>query len=679
MMKRSALTALLAAVFCAACGELPASLRNTPLQDLAWERWRECNHFATVRLKEIRPDGQIWISYTSSGEFAGWQQCDREARARQKVARPLAAPPPTDLPTPAATAASSDAYARTLSDKVKFAYFTTERPAPSTIIDEALSNAPPRQQRFDTERDSRVVFLYGLVNQHKQLDVQIRWIDPSGGLVDRFHNRDDQNRSSYSWSWYTSSLSVDRMRGKPGPWKVQLLMAERLAGEYTFDLRTHERVVNVAASAERPTYRVGESWIQSDGLHEVMRVDGDRMDLRIGRSRAYRLTTSFHLERVTEGERTIAQFDPPIPSLQWPLKVGLKWDYRGTVDDGGLGVRRPIENSYEVVAFEEVVTPAGVFEAFKVVSRFATYWYSPRANYIVRYLVTAPSTVMRDFELVVFDSAPRRPTETADITPSRAIVGRMLSANDLRPYYRTSWAVVIGIDQYKSPLMPRLSFAVADARAVARALPGLGFTADKITVLENVAAAKIGIERAIYGRIAEMGPDDRLFVFFAGHGEVRTIKSGQEGYLLPFDADPENLPLTGLPMTELAQIGRRLPVKHVLFALDNCFSGYAKRRDIVTSSTISDLTALTREPVVQILTAGTEGQRAIEDGGHGIFTKHLLKGLEGWADPEGSGLTALKLATYVQERVMRDSASRQTPQYGKLEGEGEFVFRPPAR
>jgi uncharacterized caspase-like protein len=87
---------------------------------------------------------------------------------------------------------------------------------------------------------------------------------------------------------------------------------------------------------------------------------------------------------------------------------------------------------------------------------------------------------------------------------------------------------------------------------------------------------------------------------------------------------------------------------------------------------------LTREPVVQILTAGTEGQRAIEDGGHGIFTKHLLKGLEGWADPQGNGLTALKLATYVQERVIRDSAGRQTPQYGKLEGEGEFVFRPPA-
>ena len=170
-----------------------------------------------------------------------------------------------------------------------------------------------------------------------------------------------------------------------------------------------------------------------------------------------------------------------------------------------------------------------------------------------------------------------------------------------------------------------------------------------------------------------------MFAFFAGHGTVETIKSGQEGYLLPFDADPTNLPLTALPMTELAQIGRRLPLKHVLFALDNCFSGYATRRDIAAGSTTFDLTAVTREPVVQILTAGTGDQRAVEEGGHGIFTRHLLKGLKGWADPDGTGLTALNLATFVQERVLRDSSGQQTPQYGKLEGEGEFVFRPPAR
>ena len=66
-----------------------------------------------------------------------------------------------------------------------------------------------------------------------------------------------------------------------------------------------------------------------------------------------------------------------------------------------------------------------------------------------------------------------------------------------------------------------------------------------------------------------------------------------------------------------------------------------------------------------------------EEQGHGIFTKHLLKGLEGWADLEGTGLTTVKLAAYIQERVLRESGGSQTPQYGKLDGEGEFLFRPP--
>lgn len=263
--------------------------------------------------------------------------------------------------------------------------------------------------------------------------------------------------------------------------------------------------------------------------------------------------------------------------------------------------------------------------------------------------------------------------------PAPAMIARDLGPADFHAYYRTSWAVVVGIDRYASPRVPRLSYAVADARAVARALPRLGFPENRIVVLENAAATKSAIERAVYGRIAEMDKDDRLFVFFVGHGAVQAIKGGQEGYLLPCDADPANLPLTAMPMGELAQIGRRLPVKHVLFALDNCFSGYAKRRDLVATAEQPEITALAREPVVQLLTAGTEGQRAIEDGGHGIFTKHLLKGLEGWADPDGGGLTALKLASFVQERVLRDSGGQQTPQYAKIEGEGEFVFRPPVR
>jgi class 3 adenylate cyclase/putative methionine-R-sulfoxide reductase with GAF domain len=256
-----------------------------------------------------------------------------------------------------------------------------------------------------------------------------------------------------------------------------------------------------------------------------------------------------------------------------------------------------------------------------------------------------------------------------------AQIGSPLSALDLRPYYDTSWAIVVGIDTCRSPRIPKLSYAVADANAIAAVLPSLGFPSNRIDLLVNQQATSSEIRQAINEKFALMGPDDRLFVFLALHGHELESKGSREGFLLTFDAELDNLPRTALPIMDLTRSCARLPAKHILFAIDSCFSGYAVKRGNPPAA--ASLAVLTREPVVQVISAGTEGQDAIEDGGHGIFTKYLLKGLEGWADPDGSGLTAIRLAAFVQERVVQASQSRQIPQYGKLEGEGEFLFRPP--
>lgn len=269
-----------------------------------------------------------------------------------------------------------------------------------------------------------------------------------------------------------------------------------------------------------------------------------------------------------------------------------------------------------------------------------------------------------------------RAANPAEALPAAAsAVGSSHSAR-LQPYYQNSWAIVVGVNRYRSPKVAQLSYAVADARAVADALPRLGFPRERIDVLENEQATRESVMRTIYEKKAVTQHEDRLLIFFALHGSVDRQKKGDEGYLMPWDVDPENMPLTAIPMAELAQIGRRVPPKHILFVLDTCFSGFARKRDMQPAPQ-SDLTTFTREPVVQLLAAGTSEQRAIEESGHGIFTRHFLKGLEGWADLDKTGLTALKLSGYVQERVLHDSGGLQTPQYAKLEGEGEFLFLPP--
>src|SRR5438445_296840 len=84
-------------------------------------------------------------------------------------------------------------------------------------------------------------------------------------------------------------------------------------------------------------------------------------------------------------------------------------------------------------------------------------------------------------------------------------------------------------------------------------------------------------------------------------------------------------------------------------------------------------------PIGPVLAAGRKGGRAIGEGSHGLFTRRCLDGLRGLADPEGRGvITVGQLAAWIEPRVVRDSGGRMTPQYGKLDGEGQFVFVIPA-
>lgn len=242
------------------------------------------------------------------------------------------------------------------------------------------------------------------------------------------------------------------------------------------------------------------------------------------------------------------------------------------------------------------------------------------------------------------------------------------------PFYGSSWAVVIGIDAYEK--VPHLNSAVADARAVADLLPSLGFSKDKTFLLLDAQATKAKIESTLYRDLRRMGPDDRLFVYFAGHGETMPIRTGEEGYILPVDADPDALAITALAMNDIRRVAERLPGKHYLFVMDACFSGFAVTRAAAGRALSADFfAAALRESVVEVITAGRKGQESIEDSGHGLFTRRLLDGLRGSADPEGQGfVSAAQLATWITPKVAGDSKGRMTPQYSRLDGEGQFLF-----
>ncbi|MGB9109369.1 MAG: polysaccharide deacetylase family protein [Telluria sp.] len=249
--------------------------------------------------------------------------------------------------------------------------------------------------------------------------------------------------------------------------------------------------------------------------------------------------------------------------------------------------------------------------------------------------------------------------------------------------YANSWAILVGIDTYKK--WPRLQYAVRDAEGVGQVLvQKFGFAPERVITLKNEQATRTGILGAFHD-LAERGknagglqPNDRVFMFFAGHGATRKLSSGRDlGYIVPFDADPDNLATDGIPMTEIQNIAESLPAKHELFVMDACYSGLGLTRGGANASFLRENG---RRLGRQMLTAGGTDQLVSDGGpnGHSVFTWTLLQALGGKADLNGDGLiTATELAAYVAPAV--SSVSQQTPAFGSLPGSegGDFVFELP--
>ncbi len=248
-----------------------------------------------------------------------------------------------------------------------------------------------------------------------------------------------------------------------------------------------------------------------------------------------------------------------------------------------------------------------------------------------------------------------------------------------RSGYGESWAVVVGIDDYAK--WPKLRYAARDAQAIGQDLvERFGFKSERVFTLKNGEATRSAILDLFHDKLAGgVGKNDRIFVFFAGHGATRHLSSGRDlGYIVPADSDPAQFATDAIPMTEIQNIAESFDAKHVLFVMDACYSGLGLTRGGGSGAFLRDNA---RRIGRQMLTAGGTDQMVADGGpnGHSVFTWTLLQALAGKADLNGDGLiTATELAAYVAPAV--SAVSRQTPAFGSLPGSegGDFVFELPA-
>ena len=245
------------------------------------------------------------------------------------------------------------------------------------------------------------------------------------------------------------------------------------------------------------------------------------------------------------------------------------------------------------------------------------------------------------------------------------------------PNYATSHALVIGINAYQ--IVQPLSYAVSDAEAVAALLVNhFSFENSHVHLLTDNAATGNAIKKA-YLSFANDPHDqnDRLIIFFAGHGHTTKDVHGQDiGYLVPFDGDPHDLS-TLVRWDVLTRDACMIRAKHILFFMDACYGGLAITRSLPPGTTRFMRDMLTRRSC-QVLTAGKADEQVADLGGplpnHSVFTGHLLEALGGKAATCEGLITANSVMTYVYAKVASDAGSQQTPHYGFISGDGDFIF-----
>lgn len=238
------------------------------------------------------------------------------------------------------------------------------------------------------------------------------------------------------------------------------------------------------------------------------------------------------------------------------------------------------------------------------------------------------------------------------------------------------YAVVVGVSKYanRGNGLENLRFADRDAAAFREFLrsPGGGaLPSENIRYLVNEDATVQNVRSALFTFLTKARPEDLVVMYFAGHGAADP-NDRRNLYLLTYDTKPEDMGGTAFPMWQLQDVFTRiLKTRHVVTFTDSCHSYGISGERLGTGAKDNNLinqylSKMAGEGDRAVITASDISQLSFEseqwDGGHGVFTYFLLKGLQGAADANHDGtVTAGELFAYVKSHVQEATGGEQTP------------------
>ena len=237
----------------------------------------------------------------------------------------------------------------------------------------------------------------------------------------------------------------------------------------------------------------------------------------------------------------------------------------------------------------------------------------------------------------------------------------------------STYAVVVGISDYQDEDIPDLRFADKDAEAFAGFLQspaGGSLDEDHLKVLINEQATMAQFAIALDWLWEVVEENDRVIIYFSGHGDVERKSLTQPGFLLCWDA-PAKVYLAGgtlaLPMFQ--EVISTLSIQNkakVIVITDACRSGKLSGSSVGGAQLTSSNLAKQYGNEIKILSCQPD-EYSIEGeqwgGGRGAFSYHLLDGLHGMADGnEDLNVNLKEIGRYLEDRVTEEVApQKQNP------------------
>ena len=179
--------------------------------------------------------------------------------------------------------------------------------------------------------------------------------------------------------------------------------------------------------------------------------------------------------------------------------------------------------------------------------------------------------------------------------------------------------------------MPKSDFSKSDAGIMKDYLKAIGFQERNIELLTDERATFSGISKTIEAWLPNrVKKESKVFIYYSGHGAPEP-KTG-DAYMVPFDGDPNYLPITGYPLKRLYENLGKLQVEEVVVLLDSCFSGAGGRSVLAKGARplvmLTEGTVLSQNMAVLSATQGSQISTSSPEKGHGVFTYYFLKALK---------------------------------------------------